>query len=254
MNTFNRIFIVGHPGSGKAVLAKALAKKIGWQFVDADFGLEIHVGRALTDIIGKTGAQLFYQCESEILTSLLARENIVISTDASIVCNERNREILVSEFVVYLKVSSPVQLERTLRNQEPLLNSDFKTFFDALHVERDILYDEVAKLSIDGDHNYLNEHVTSILKTLSKDQKVPNRIALDKKDFVFYHKKLHTPIVLAKQQAMCLRLLAQGKTSKEIAREMNISYRTVENYITKIMELLGCTSSKELIALYHDQP
>lgn len=35
---------------------------------------------------------------------------------------------------------------------------------------------------------------------------------------------------------------------------MNISYRTVEDYLLKAMELLGCNSSKELIALYYDQP
>jgi len=49
-------------------------------------------------------------------------------------------------------------------------------------------------------------------------------------------------------------LLAQGKSAKEIAQQLDISYRTVEGYIEKIMELLGCTSSKELIALYHEQP
>jgi shikimate kinase len=53
---------------------------------------------------------------------------------------------------------------------------------------------------------------------------------------------------------MCLKLLVQGKTAKEIAQDMHISYRTVEDYIAKTIELLGCTSSKELIALYYEQP
>jgi DNA-binding NarL/FixJ family response regulator len=41
---------------------------------------------------------------------------------------------------------------------------------------------------------------------------------------------------------------------KEIARETNVSYRTVEGLIAHMMESLGCSSSKELIALYHDHP
>lgn len=28
-----RIFIVGHMGAGKALLAEALAKKLGWQYI-----------------------------------------------------------------------------------------------------------------------------------------------------------------------------------------------------------------------------
>jgi len=51
-----------------------------------------------------------------------------------------------------------------------------------------------------------------------------------------------------------VKLLAQGKSSKEIARMMNISYRTVEGYLAQAMEQLGCVSSKELIALYHHKP
>jgi len=37
MTQHNRIFIVGHSGAGKGVLAKALAEKLGWQFMIAQF-------------------------------------------------------------------------------------------------------------------------------------------------------------------------------------------------------------------------
>jgi shikimate kinase len=43
MSKHKRIFIVGHSGAGKGVLAQALSKKLGWQFLDADFSLEKHV-------------------------------------------------------------------------------------------------------------------------------------------------------------------------------------------------------------------
>jgi shikimate kinase len=35
-----RIIIVGHMGAGKSLLAKTLAAKLGWQYVDANLGLE----------------------------------------------------------------------------------------------------------------------------------------------------------------------------------------------------------------------
>ena len=38
-----RIFVVGHMGAGKALLSEALAKKLGWQFIDANPSLERYI-------------------------------------------------------------------------------------------------------------------------------------------------------------------------------------------------------------------
>ena len=92
MNQCKRIFIVGYPGSGKALLANTLAEKLGWQFINADFGLEFHIGRPLTEILGSEGEYAFGRCQSEILARLLTQENIVVATDASIANHEKNRE------------------------------------------------------------------------------------------------------------------------------------------------------------------
>jgi shikimate kinase len=50
MTKTKRIFIVGHTGAGKSLCAEALAKKLGWQFIDANPGLERYIGRSLTEI------------------------------------------------------------------------------------------------------------------------------------------------------------------------------------------------------------
>lgn len=39
---------------------------------------------------------------------------------------------------------------------------------------------------------------------------------------------------LTSQQYNCLRLLAEGKTSKEIAKELALSYRSIEHYLDHI--------------------
>src|SRR5579871_6631402 len=48
-----RIFIVGHMGAGKALFGEALAKKLGWQYIDANPILERYIGRSLNEIFGK---------------------------------------------------------------------------------------------------------------------------------------------------------------------------------------------------------
>lgn len=67
------------------------------------------------------------------------------------------------------------------------------------------------------------------------------------------HHELNLPIHFPKQQARCLLLMVQGKSAKEIAKELHISFRTVEYYFDKTRKQLGCSSNKKLIALYGEQ-
>ena len=257
MSHIKRIFIIGHHGAGKGLLAKTLANKLGWQFINADLGLESRFGRTIHELLGKKGEEAFYDCESELLTTQLALENIVVATDASIACSEKNQHLLSEEFVVFLQVSTSVQMERNARSTAPLLPTpDIKVFFDKLHSERDAIYGRIASISLNSDENSLDKHVSIVCKIVLKDEISPKSdpLKLETKDKILFHKKTHVPVHLTQQQATSLKLLAMGKSSKEIARDMNISYRTIEGVIAKTMELLGCTSSKELIALYHGQP
>lgn len=73
------------------------------------------------------------------------------------------------------------------------------------------------------------------------------------KQICLIHKHSLLPIHLSKQQSLCFRLLATGKSSKEISKYMNISPRTVEYYLEIIRKKLGCNSSKELVFSYADQ-
>jgi shikimate kinase len=254
-NNYQRVFIIGHPGAGKALLAKTLAEKLGWKFIDTDLGLEFTIGKTINDILGK-GIDDFYRCQAEVLRAQLSKEHIVVNTDASVICDEKIKQLLDNEFVVYLQVSTPIQLERTSRHPAPLLLvSDMKTFFDKLHAERDAYFSQSASMTINGDDSELMTHVSRVIDAIA-----PNLIAdentklqLEDKELVFFHNKTHVLTRISYHQAICIKLLAQGMSSKEIAKELNISYRTVEGHLANAMELLGCASSKELIALYHEK-
>lgn len=131
---------------------------------------------------------------------------------------------------------------------------DRKTFFETLHHKRDALYQQISSLQINSDDNALEQHVNRIAKAVLDNNDEKQAISLDTRELIFFHKIHHTPVQLGLQQAICLKYLAQGQSAKQIAREMKISYRTVEGTLAKVMELLGCTSSKELITLYHTKP
>lgn len=169
MNSKKRVFLVGHPGAGKAVVAKHLAEKLGWKFVDADLGLETRIGSTIPDILGQ-GENNFYSCQHEILSELCSKDNIVVTTDPSAVCSDKLCEILSSEFVVYLMVSMPVQISRTSPQAEFLLSKlDRKSLFEKLHQDRDALYQKVSSMQINSDNSAIEEHVTDIMSMLSED-------------------------------------------------------------------------------------
>lgn len=67
---------------------------------------------------------------------------------------------------------------------------------------------------------------------------------------VILHKNTLKPITLAPQQMRCLLLLLGGKTNKEIARILHISYRTVEHHVDRIKDLLKVRNSKQLLINY----
>lgn len=160
-----RIFIVGHTGAGKFVLGEALAKKLGWELIDANPGIERYIGRNLHEIFGTQGEEAFHKCEAEILSHYLGKENIVVILEEAVIATKENRKLLSPEFVVYSKVETPVQIERWSNGRIPLLPiADRKAFLDKQHRERDSLFEEVATLSIESTS--VEEVVNKIIKAI----------------------------------------------------------------------------------------
>lgn len=252
MENVKRIFILGHPGAGKAVLGQAVAEALNWDFIDADFGLEKHIGWPIEKILGDSGNRHYRDCEYHFLQQVKHREHIVIGTDAGIVLSDKSCELLADEYAVFVNVTLAVQLERFKRGKPSLMQeSDLETLLSIIH-QRDDKFTDVANITILTDDGELQAHVDSVLKdaNLSSSQSNKINIKLDKSDLIQLHAQTYENVYLTDQQAVCLKLLAIGKSAKEIARELDISFRTVEGHIAKLKDLLGCTSSKELISLY----
>jgi shikimate kinase len=168
MSSIQRVFIVGQPGAGKGVLAQILAKKLNWQFVDADLGIESQVGLTLHEILGKQGLDSYSECQFKILEALTNRQAIVVATDGLVLGNDKCMSLLSNEFVVHIKINSSTQIEeRTAAGPKTLLSFDnYGNLLDKLHTERDSKYESVASYSFSRDDNALDEHVQSIVEIL----------------------------------------------------------------------------------------
>jgi len=151
MNQPKRIFVIGHMGAGKFIFTEALAKKLGWQIVDANPSIERYIGRQTRDILGEQGEAAFNHSQADIISHCIGKENIVVLLEECIASSEQCRKLLSSEYVVYLKVSIPTQLERMKHGRVPSLPvDDMKSFLEKQHRERDAFYEEIATTVVES--------------------------------------------------------------------------------------------------------
>lgn len=59
---------------------------------------------------------------------------------------------------------------------------------------------------------------------------------------------------LSPQEQRIVALVAEGKTNKEIAQELNLSANTVKNYLSNAFQKLQITRRAQAIALFHKSP
>lgn len=113
-------------GSGKTVVAKALAKELGLQSVDLDDIIEQREGRKITDIFAQDGEPYFRKVEKEIVGDISKGSKLVIACGGGVVLDSENMANLKSSCtVVYLKTNADVILKRTKDEaHRPLLNVD----------------------------------------------------------------------------------------------------------------------------------
>lgn len=173
-----RIFIVGHMGAGKFIFAEALAKKFGWQLVDANPSIERYIGRQTREILGEQGEAAFNRSQAEIISHCIGKESVVVLLEECVVTSEQCRKLLSSEFVVYLKTSISTQLGRMKNGRVSALPVNMKDLLEKQHHERDAFYEEVASLVIESEgfsdkveeiNKIIDEDVNKVVKAMKEE-------------------------------------------------------------------------------------
>jgi shikimate kinase len=163
------LFLVGLPGSGKSTLGRALARRLGMPFVDADTELERRLGVSIPTIFEIEGEAAFRDREQASIAELVVRTGIVLATGGGAVIRPANRERLKANgTVVYLHAEPTTLRERTRKSRHrPLLNTaDPLGRLVELYAQRDPLYREVADVVLESDR----DHVTRFALNLADEQ------------------------------------------------------------------------------------
>lgn len=147
MQQKHNITLIGMPGVGKTTIGKALAKKIGFKFLDTDHIVldQNHLG--LQDIITTFGDQYLIELEEKTILSLGPLKNTLIATGGSVVYSAKAMASLKElSLIVYLKDTFE-NIEKRIHNLDTrgivgLKEKGLKGLFE----ERETLYTQYADL------------------------------------------------------------------------------------------------------------
>jgi XRE family aerobic/anaerobic benzoate catabolism transcriptional regulator len=91
----NAIALLGVRGAGKSTIGAALAKKLGWKFVEVDAEIEKLAGMSLGGMFELHGAPYYRRMEREVLRTVLhSGTPVVLATGGSIVTHPENYALL----------------------------------------------------------------------------------------------------------------------------------------------------------------
>ncbi len=146
--------LVGPMGAGKSTLGSALARALGYEFVDVDAEIRREAGVDIPEIFSVEGEAGFRAREARMIQALCKLPSRVIATGGGCVETPINRTQLVQNcFVIYLRAQPETSWRRVGHSKSrPLLAvADPLTTLQQLFVRRDALYREISCLTIDVD-------------------------------------------------------------------------------------------------------
>jgi len=91
---YSLLFLIGYRGSGKSIVARLLAERLGWKWCDADVVLEARHGRNVRQIFADEGEAGFRDKEALLLEELCKLQHHVIATGGGVILRPENRQRL----------------------------------------------------------------------------------------------------------------------------------------------------------------
>lgn len=162
--------LIGYRGSGKSTVARPLAQRLGWAWVDADTVIEASAGKTIKQIFELHGEATFREYERRTMSDLFTRADLVIAAGGGAILNADTRRLMrAAGPVVWLQASletlnARIQEDATTAARRPNLTSQggLQEISKVLAV-REPLYRECASLIVDTEGAPVSQIVDQIV-------------------------------------------------------------------------------------------
>ncbi|MEZ6047329.1 MAG: shikimate kinase [Planctomycetaceae bacterium] len=167
--------MIGYRGCGKTSVARLLAEKLGWDWIDADVEIEKTAGKTIAEIFQDDGEPCFRDWEQKVIQQLLERSNLVLASGGGSVMNAETRQAMQQAgSVVWLKapatlLAARIEADALSRSQRPSLTgkSIGDEVADVLKI-REPVYEQAASLIIDTEQLSIDEVSQKIEQELAR--------------------------------------------------------------------------------------
>jgi shikimate kinase len=147
------IALIGFMGAGKSAAGRALAVKLGMEFIDLDTLIEEKTGSSIAGIFSRDGEAAFRRMEAQAAAQVAGLKEKVIACGGGVVLEQNNISLLRgSSIIVYLAAGPDILLRRVIHSQSrrPLLEvAGPAAAIDDLLKHRSPLYEKAADIIID---------------------------------------------------------------------------------------------------------
>jgi shikimate kinase len=132
-----KVYLVGFMGAGKTTVARALARRLGWETVDVDEAIERRERLAVSEIFATRGEPYFRLVEQSVLFEQLGRPHLVVATGGGTFADPQNRAAINADGVsVWLDVPIERLITRIPADGRRPLAADRAGFEHLYHVRR----------------------------------------------------------------------------------------------------------------------
>lgn len=166
------VLLSGLMGAGKSRVGRALASRLGWQFVDSDQNVEEASGMKIAEIFAREGEAAFRRRERAALEELPTHRCVVALGGGAVVAAE-NRRILAAKGTLVWLDAAPETLVARIGDaaERPLLagldRAGRVARLAQLRAERQSAYAE-APIRIETDGRGVGEVVELVIAALAK--------------------------------------------------------------------------------------
>ena len=145
------IILCGFMGSGKTVVGKMVAERLGLAFYDTDEMIVKKTGMQISDIFSKYGEPYFRGLETEVIKGFAKTENCLVSLGGGLAANRVNHPYLKEAGVTVLLDCG---IEETLRRitgdkSRPLTAGGAEDIINRYNFRKPI-YESVADVVVDS--------------------------------------------------------------------------------------------------------
>jgi shikimate kinase len=140
-------------GCGKSTVGEQLSKFLGHIFVDLDEYITERAQKSIPEIFAQDGEPYFRQLESECLSELALKSNLIVATGGGALLSPKNAEIAKSGgAVVFIDMPFEVCYERIKDDtNRPIVVKSTKQELLALYEKRKEFYLQASNVCVSED-------------------------------------------------------------------------------------------------------